>query len=166
MAIHIGTLIKKELELRRLTFKEFGALINRNEKTIPDILSRSSIHIDLLVVISAALKKDFISVFYTENPLKSLRNDEVVRLHLEIQLITDQLQRLAEENKSLKSELTVTKDLNAVLKDFNALANAQIEDYKVKINDVKKNAFRKKHHIKRRYTEITNDGPGAYYLPK
>ena len=37
MAIHIGELIQKEVELKRLTYKEFGALIHRNEKTIPDI---------------------------------------------------------------------------------------------------------------------------------
>ena len=43
MAIHIGEIIKKEVEQQRLTYKEFGALIHRNEKTIPEAISNAPI---------------------------------------------------------------------------------------------------------------------------
>jgi plasmid maintenance system antidote protein VapI len=75
MSIHIGNLIQKEVERKRLTYKEFGALIHRNEKTIPDIYDRASMSTDLLLTISKALNTDFFAVFYSEEPLKSLRND-------------------------------------------------------------------------------------------
>jgi len=38
MPVHIGKLIKEEVEHQRLTQKEFGALIHKNEKTVPEHL--------------------------------------------------------------------------------------------------------------------------------
>ena len=49
MPIHIGSLIQQEVERKRLTYKEFGALIHRNEKTVPDIYDRESMSTDLLL---------------------------------------------------------------------------------------------------------------------
>lgn len=140
MAIHIGELIQKEVELKRLTYKEFGALIHRNEKTIPDIYDRASMSIDLLITISAALKKDFLNIYYTEEPLKSLRNDVVTHLNTQIQIFTEQLQKLTEENKSLQKELTLTRDLNEAQKDIISFAKAQIEDYKIKVKELTNDA--------------------------
>ncbi|MCS3799480.1 hypothetical protein [Niastella sp. OAS944] len=45
MAIHIGDIIRKEVEAKRLTYKEFGVLIHRNEKTISDIYDRATMSI-------------------------------------------------------------------------------------------------------------------------
>ncbi|MCS3801550.1 hypothetical protein [Niastella sp. OAS944] len=139
MSIHIGELIQKEVEFKRLTYKEFGALIHRNEKTIPDIYDRASMSIDLLVTISAALKKDFLNVYYTEEPLKSLRNDEVAHLNIQLQIFTEQIQKLTEENKSLQKELVLTRDLNEAQKDIISFAKAQIEDYKIKVKELTNN---------------------------
>jgi hypothetical protein len=109
--IHIGDIIRKEVESKRLTYKEFGALIHRNEKTIPDIYERESMSTDLLLTISGALKKDILSVYYSEEPLKSLRNDEVTRLNNEFQIYHEQIQKLSNENNQLKLELSLTKEL-------------------------------------------------------
>jgi hypothetical protein len=87
MAIHIGDIIRKEVERRRITYKEFGALIHRNEKTIPDIYDRASMSTDLLITISAALRKDFLTVYYTEEPMRSLREDEVAKLQYQVKLV-------------------------------------------------------------------------------
>jgi hypothetical protein len=126
MAIHIGELIQKEVESKRLTYKEFGALIHRNEKTIPDIYERASMSIDLLITISAALKKDFLKVYYTEEPLKSLRDDEVVHSSSQVQVLTDRIQKLTEENKLLQIELAFTRDLNDAQKEIISFAKEQI----------------------------------------
>lgn len=126
MAIHIGELIQKEVESRRLTYKEFGALIHRNEKTIPDIYDRASMSIDLLITISAALKKDFLKVYYTEEPLKSLRDDDVVHSNVQVQVLADQIQKLTEENKLLQIELSFTRDLNEAQKEIISFAKEQI----------------------------------------
>jgi plasmid maintenance system antidote protein VapI len=121
--IHIGSLIQKEVERKRLTHKEFGALIHRNEKTIPDIFDRASMSTDLLISISQALHTDFLTVYYTAEPLKSLRNDEG----------TKQIHRLTEEIKLLQKELTLTQELVKSLKDTIAFAKEQIELYKLKV---------------------------------
>jgi hypothetical protein len=126
MAIHIGELIQKEVELKRLTYKEFGALIHRNEKTIPDIYDRASMSIDLLITISAALKRDFLNVYYAEEPLKSLRSDEVGNLKIQIQSLTDQIQKLTEENRLLQKELAFTRDLSEAQKEIISFAKEQI----------------------------------------
>jgi hypothetical protein len=103
MAMHIGKIIQAEVEFKRLTHKEFGALIHKNEKTVPDIYSRTTMSIDLLVTISLALKKDFLKFFYEEEPMKSIRNDETISLKTQIQKIT-------EENKHLLKILTLTQE--------------------------------------------------------
>lgn len=126
MAIHIGELIQKEVESKRLTYKEFGALIHRNEKTIPDIYDRASMSIDLLITISAALKKDFLKVYYTEEPLKSLRDDDVAHSNTQVQVLSEQIQKLTEENRLLKIELTFIRDLNEAQKEIISFAKEQI----------------------------------------
>lgn len=75
MLIHIGKIIQAQVQNLRLTQKQFGALINKNEKTVPDIYARAIMSIDLLVIISVALKMDFIKFFYEDGPMRSLRAD-------------------------------------------------------------------------------------------
>lgn len=141
--IHIGKIIQAEVENKRLTQKEFGALINKNEKTVPDIYARASMSIDLLVTISAALKKDFLHVFYTEEPMKSLRNDEVAALNSQIQKIT-------EENKRLQRELTLMQDLAEAQKETISFAKEQIEQCKLKLMEFENQAAHKSN-------DVTND---------
>lgn len=136
MPIHIGSLIQQVVERKRLTYKEFGALIHRNEKTIPDIYDRASMSTDLLITISQALKIDFFNVYYSEEPLKSLRNDEVAQLEKLIETITVELQKVTGENNQLQKELTLTQDLVKYLKETVAFAKEQIELYKTRLEAV------------------------------
>jgi hypothetical protein len=129
VSIHIGNIIQEEVKCKRLTQKEFGALIHKNEKTVPDIYDRATMSIDLLITISVALNKDFLSVFYDEEPMKSLRNDEIVELNLQIQKISD-------ENKRLQKELALTHNLIEAQKDTISFAKEQIEHYKLKLTGV------------------------------
>src|SRR5688572_24243491 len=126
MAIHIGDIIRKEVEAKRLTYKEFGVLIHRNEKTIPDIYDRATMSIDLLITISEALKKDFLYFYYTEEPMKSLRKDEMVKF----QVINDQVKVLSEKVEYLTKELTGKQELIDVQKGFILLATERLEDFK------------------------------------
>lgn len=121
--IHIGNIIQEEVECKRLTQKEFGARIHKNEKTVPDIYDRATMSIDLLITISAALNKDFLSVFYNEEPMKSLRNDEIVELNLQIQKISD-------ENKRLQKELGLIQNLAEAQKDTISFAKDNVRQLK------------------------------------
>ena len=133
MAIHIGELIQKEVEAKRLTYKEFGALIHRNEKTIPDIYDRAAMSTDLLITISGALKKDFLHVFYSEEPMKSLQVGEMVVYQRQINVITEQIRVLTDKAENMAKELTGKQDLIDVLKGYNLLATERLEDFKKKI---------------------------------
>src|SRR5690349_19997951 len=133
MALHIGELIQAEVESKRLTYKEFGALIHRNEKTIPDIYDRPSMATDLLITICGALKMDFLGLYYTREPMRSLRNDEVARLNDQIQNYTEQSQELSEENKLLQKELALIRELNESSKEILSIAKAQIRQNKLKL---------------------------------
>ena len=132
MAIHIGELIQKEVEAKRLTYKEFGALIHRNEKTIPDIYDRATMSIDLLIVISEALKKDFLRIFYTEEPMKSLREGETVEYQYQIKVITEQVKVLTDKAEYMAKELAHKQELIGLQKNYLALAIERLEDFKKK----------------------------------
>ena len=123
MAIHIGDIIRKEVESKRITYKKFAALIHKNEKTIPDIYDRMSMSTDLLITISAALRKDLLNVFYDEEPMRSLREDVVAKLQYQVSLLTDKIDHLVKE-------LTSKQELIDVQKGFLVLATEKIEDYK------------------------------------
>jgi hypothetical protein len=123
VSIHIGKIIQAEVERQRFTYKEFGALIHKNEKTVPDIYGRATMSIDLLIAISVALNKDFLSVFYNEEPMKSLLDDKITKLNL-------QIQRITEENKLLKKELSLSQNLAEARKEFISHVQEQIEQNK------------------------------------
>lgn len=128
MSIHIGNIIQEEVKCKRLTQKEFGALIHKHEKTVPDIYARETMSIDLLVTIFEALQKDFLDLFYREEPLKSLRDNEIAKLKLHIQ-------KLSEEINRLQRELALTHNLIDSLKDTISFAKEHIEQYKLKLMD-------------------------------
>lgn len=109
--IHLGKLIQKEVQNLRLSYKDFGDLIHKNEKTVPNIFERSTMSIDLLIKISEALNKDFLNVFYYEEPMKSLRDDQVSQLN-------DQIQKLIEVINHLKKELLLTQALREAQKEI------------------------------------------------
>lgn len=128
MSIHIGELVEDAVYAKRLTYREFGALINRNEKTIPDIFRRGSVSIDLLVSICGALKIDFLSLYYSEEPLKSLRTDDSAHLRVQIQDCTEELHKLIEENKQLNKELSFARELIEALRESIFFAKSQIKN--------------------------------------
>lgn len=105
-------------------------LFHRNEKTIPDIYDRGSMALYLLITICGALKKDFLKEYYTEEPLKSLRNDEIAQLTDQIQKTSNQLQKLTDENKFLHRELALRDELNKAQQEIISFLKGQVEHYK------------------------------------
>jgi hypothetical protein len=129
VAVHIGKLIQAEVENKGFTYREFGALINKSEKTVPNIYSRSTLSIDLLIIISGALKIDFFKVYYEEEPMKSLRLDQITKMNVEAEQIN-------EENKHMQRELTLIQNLAESQKETISLAKDQLEEYKLKVKEL------------------------------
>jgi hypothetical protein len=133
MPLHIGKIIQKEVENKRLTPKEFGALINKDEKTVPDIYACATIPIDLLITISTVLNKDFIAILYGEEPMKSLRKDEISTLAF-------QIEKIAEENERLEKELALIQNVTDVQYESISFAKQLIEQYKLKLAELENKA--------------------------
>lgn len=91
MPIHIGKIIQAEAWHLGLTYKQVGALIYKSEKSIPLIYKRAIMSIDLLIAFSVAFKKDFLSVIYEDERMKSLRKDEVLQLQHQVKALTEKL---------------------------------------------------------------------------
>jgi hypothetical protein len=108
MPIHIGKIIQAEVLHRGLTYKQVGVLIYRSEKSMPLIYKRATMSIDLIIAFSVALKKDFLKFYYEEEPMKSLRADEMA-------LLQQQVKALTEKTEKLTKELTEKKELVDVL---------------------------------------------------
>jgi transcriptional regulator with XRE-family HTH domain len=85
MEIHIGTEIKKTLEVRGLSVTEFARRINKSRENAYSIFSRKSIDTDLLLKISDVLNHDFFLLYSTGYQVKE-----------------DEVQRILEENRLLK----------------------------------------------------------------
>jgi uncharacterized protein YlxW (UPF0749 family) len=131
MPIHIGQLVQAEVERQKLTQKEFGALINRNEKTVPDIYGRSTMATDLLVTISIALKKDFLKFYYEEDEMKTLRDDEIAYLKSENQNLKESYAQLKERLDD-KQKVISAQELSL------SLVTEELEEYKRTKNESSK----------------------------
>ena len=64
--IHIGQLIKQELELQERTPSWLARKINCERPNVYNIFERKSIDTDLLLLISKALNKDFFEILSKE----------------------------------------------------------------------------------------------------
>ena len=114
---HIGKIIKSFIEESKLTYAEVGAKINRSKKTVPSYFNQSSLEIDLLIAFSAALKVDLLKFYYEEEPMKSLRHDEVTKLNSKIQRLEKEHRHL-EEKHELAQQLIEALRKALMLKDI------------------------------------------------
>jgi hypothetical protein len=123
MTIHIGKIIESIIEKKELTHSRVGKGINRSNKTVPSYFDKETLSIDLLIAFSETLNEDLLKLYYEEEPMKSLRNDEVTK-------IKEELQRQIERNERLENELKLTREANEAHKGQIALLNQQIEQYR------------------------------------
>jgi len=127
--IHIGKIIKAEVEIQRLTQKEFGALIHKSVAAVQDIYGRATITTDLLITISTVLKKDFLKFFYKEEPFNALRDDEATRLKSELRRMIDQIEQL-------QKDLAIYKRVSEAQSETISLANECIDVHKILLKEV------------------------------
>lgn len=125
MSIHVGKIIQAKVEELRLTQREFGDRINRNEKTVPNIYEREHMSTDLLLTIVEALNYDLLKHFYEDEPLKSLRNDEVAQLK-------NKVLELHEVIKQLQKEVAHKQELVETQKGYLSVVTEQLQEYKRK----------------------------------
>lgn len=108
MVVSIGEKIKEFAESKGLSQKQFGALINRHEKTVANIYKRKTIDTELLLSICKATNHDFFSHFYQREPLKTFRKHELAELEKEMEELKSQLNQkdsyIALQGENIKNE--------------------------------------------------------------
>ena len=104
MKAHLGKTIKKILEQRNMTGYDLAKMIDRDHRTVYDMLKKKYLHTRLLEKISIALEHDLFQYLYDP---ENLPGNKV----LEQQLVEQQtqIQQLKNENKTLKDVIEVLK---------------------------------------------------------
>lgn len=113
MSVEIGSVVKRVLKNRGVAYKDLGALINRHEKSVANILKRKTVDTDLLLSLSKALQHDFFQYYYNEAPLKSFRETELDSLNEELEKLkrelAEKLNYIAVQDKYVKSQEDVIR---------------------------------------------------------
>jgi transcriptional regulator with XRE-family HTH domain len=120
MPVHIGEMIKKKAEEKKLSLEDLGKLINRTRQTVSDIYKRKTIDTDLLVNISAALSFDFLSLYYLDEPLKSMRSKELAPYRHEIEDLKKRLSQKEEKIKDLENTISSNSKVIHLLEEERA----------------------------------------------
>jgi transcriptional regulator with XRE-family HTH domain len=110
MAIHIGKLIKERAKIRRLSQEMIGKKINTTKQNVGNIFRRKSIDTELLLKICEALEYNFFEHYYNEEPLKSMRNEELLRLQDTVKKLNAELTLKNESINTLNYMTEVQKE--------------------------------------------------------
>ena len=92
--IHIGQRIKEVFDTKGITVTEFARRINKSRENIYSIFSRKTIDTGLLLTISRVLDFDFFELFSRNN-----------------YVLSEEVQKLKEENRLLKDYNTLLREL-------------------------------------------------------
>lgn len=88
--IHIGRIIREYLSATGISKTELARRIGMKSQNInTTILTKSSIHTDLLVEVSNALEHNFFDYFYTNTDGKSKQTSSVTKLTISAELPID-----------------------------------------------------------------------------
>ncbi|ANI88857.1 hypothetical protein A9P82_05865 [Arachidicoccus ginsenosidimutans] len=117
MAVIIGEKIKQFAEDKGLTQKQFGALINRHEKTVANIYKRKTIDTELLLSICKATNHDFFNYYYQIEPLKTFRKNELAELKKEIEVLKNQLAQKENQVSAQAENIRNQNDAIRLLKE-------------------------------------------------
>src|SRR5258706_6887324 len=137
MPVHIGEIIKRVMLEKNLSQEKLGKLINKNKQNVGNIFKRKSIDTDLLLKLSEALHYNFFEQYYTEEPLKSMRSEEIEALKKSVEELTTEIGR---KNREI-ADLRRTIDTDNKLIDTNTKLVGRIEEenekYKQEIGEQK-----------------------------
>ena len=120
MAIHIGQIIKEKVTEKRLSQEALGKMINTTKQNVGNIYKRRSIDTQLLLKLCTVLEFDFFEAFYSEEPLKAMRNKETDAYTTEIASLQNQVKQKDERIRDLEGHLTTQKKLISFMEEEKA----------------------------------------------
>ncbi|MGB8190712.1 MAG: hypothetical protein WCF67_02280 [Chitinophagaceae bacterium] len=91
--VHIGKLIRAKFDETPLTYEKFGQLILTTKQNVTNIFRKEDINTTRLWRICVALKYNFFDEFSAEEPLRSMRNAEVMELQAQINRLNERIEQ-------------------------------------------------------------------------
>jgi transcriptional regulator with XRE-family HTH domain len=117
MSIHIGQIIKEKVTEKRLSQEALGKMINTTKQNVGNIYKRRHIDTELLLKLCIVLEYNFFEVFYTEEPLKSMRGKETDVFTAEINRLKHTIQQKDERIRDLEEIMNSNKKVIAYLEE-------------------------------------------------
>ena len=102
MSIHIGQIIKERVTEKRLSQEALGKMINTTKQNVGNIYKRRSIDTQLLLKLCVVLEYNFFEVYYSEEPLKTMRQKEIEAFNNEIKALQNNIRQRDETIKHLE----------------------------------------------------------------
>ena len=120
MPVNIGAIIKAKTLERNLSQEKLGKLINKSKQNVNDIFKRKSIDTELLLKLCDVLQYNFFEHYYEEEPLKSMRNEDLQRFKKLIDELTAGNAYKDEKIKNLNEIIESNRELLTILKEERA----------------------------------------------
>src|SRR5215213_4709293 len=117
MSIHIGQLIKEKVTEKRLSQEALGKMINTTKQNVGNIYKRRSIDTQLLLKLCIVLEYNFFEVYYSEEPLKTMRKKEIDAIDGEIKALQNIIRQKDERIKDLEEIMNSNKKVISLLEE-------------------------------------------------
>ena len=117
MSIHIGQIIKERVTEKRLSQEALGKMINTTKQNVGNIYKRRSIDTQLLLKLCVVLEYNFFEVYYSEEPLKAMRQKEVESFNNEIKALQNTIRQKDEKIKDLEEIMSSNKKVISLLEE-------------------------------------------------
>ena len=109
MSIHIGQIIKERVTEKRLSQEALGKMINTTKQNVGNIYKRRSIDTQLLLKLCVVLEYNFFEVYYSEEPLKTMRQKEIEAFNNEIKALQNTIRQRDEKIRDLEEIMSSNK---------------------------------------------------------
>jgi len=117
MPVHIGEIIKAKTLEKNLSQEKLGKLINKTKQNVGDIFKRKSIDTDLLLKLCEVLQYNFFEHYYDEEPLKSMRSEELEVFKKLVDELTTSNERKDEKIADLNKIIASNSELLHILQE-------------------------------------------------
>ncbi|HYF29888.1 MAG TPA: hypothetical protein VD993_02105 [Chitinophagaceae bacterium] len=117
MSIHIGQIIKEKVTEKRLSQEALGKMINTTKQNVGNIYKRRSIDTQLLLKLCVVLEYNFFEVYYSEEPLKSMRQKEIEAFNQEIRALQNTIRQRDERIRDLEEIMNSNKKVISLLEE-------------------------------------------------
>ena len=126
MPVNIGEIIRAKTMERNLSQEKLGRLINKTKQNVGNIFKRKSIDTDLLLKLCEVLQYNFFEHYYAEEPLKSMRSEELEAFTTLVNALTKSNEQKDEKIADLNTIIDSNKQLLTVLNEERARYQKEI----------------------------------------